>query len=104
MYFANELPFCFLEQEIRITSDLLNFLKKVLKSRYGLDRYTPCIYCEKISHGESVVATLRNFRNHFQLSRHDPVPDPKTMMLRVKNFRATSSALNWKLPKRLRGV
>ena len=28
-----------------------------------------------LTNGESVTANLRNFRNHFQLSRHNPVSD-----------------------------
>ena len=57
-----------------------------------------------LTNRESVTATLRNFRNHFQLSRHDPVPDQKTVLLWVKNFRATSSALKQKPPGRPRSI
>ena len=46
-----------------------------------------------ITNGESVTATLRNFRTHFHLNRHDPVPDRKSILLWVKNFRDTGSAL-----------
>ena len=74
-------------------------------SRHGVDRATPYIYCGKFSHErESVAATLQNFRNRFQLSRHDPVSDRKTILLWVKNFRATGSALKWKPPGRPRSV
>ena len=39
-----------------------------------------------LPNGESVTASLRNFRNHFELSRHDPVPDSKTLLLWVKTL------------------
>ena len=45
-----------------------------------------------LTNGKSITATLRNFRNHFQLSRHDPVSNRKNLLLWVKNFRATGSA------------
>ena len=51
-----------------------------------------------LTNGESVTAALRNFRNHFQLRRRDPVPDRKTVLLWVENFRATGSALKRKPP------
>ena len=57
-----------------------------------------------LPNGESVTASLRNFRNHFQLSRHDPVPDSKTLLLWVKNFRVPGSALKRKPPGRPRSV
>ena len=57
-----------------------------------------------LTNGESVIAALRNFRNHFQLRRRDPVPDRKTVLLWVKNFRATGSALKQKPPGRPRSV
>ena len=38
-----------------------------------------------LTNGESVIAALRNFRNHFQLRRRDPVPDRKSVLLWVKN-------------------
>ena len=53
---------------------------------------------------ESVTAILRNFRNQFQLSRHDPVPNRKTVLLWVKNFRTTGSALKRKPPGRPRSL
>ena len=57
-----------------------------------------------ITNGESVTATLRNFRTNFHLSRHDPVPDQKSILLWVKNFRDTGSALKRKLSGRPRSV
>ena len=57
-----------------------------------------------ITNGESVTATLRNFRTHFHLSRHDPVPDRKSILLWVKNFRDTGSALKRKPFGRPRSV
>ena len=57
-----------------------------------------------LTNRESVTATLRNFINHFQLSRGDPVPNRKTVLLWVKNFRATSLALKWKPPRRPRSI
>ena len=56
------------------------------------------------TNGESVTATLRNFRTHFHLSRHDPVPDRKSILLWVKNFRDTGSALKRKPSGRPRSV
>ncbi|XP_050302993.1 uncharacterized protein LOC126740872 [Anthonomus grandis grandis] len=53
---------------------------------------------------ESVITTQRNFRTHFALGRHDPVPDRKTTLLWVLNFRATGSALKRKLTGRPRSV
>ena len=49
-----------------------------------------------ITIGESVTVTLRNFRTHFHLSRHNPIPDRKSILLWVKNFRDTGSALKRK--------
>ena len=48
--------------------------------------------------GKLVAAILGNFRNHFQLIRHDPVPGRKIILLWVKSFRATGSALKRKPP------
>ena len=53
---------------------------------------------------ESVTATLKNFRNYFQMSRHDPIYDRKTILLWVNDFRAAGSALKWKPPGRPRSV
>ena len=53
---------------------------------------------------ESVTATLRNFRTHFHLSRHDPILDRKSILLWVKNFRDTGSALKRKPSGRPRSV
>ena len=54
--------------------------------------------------GEFETTTLRNFRNHFQLSRQDPVFDLKTLLLWAKNVRATGSALKRKTAGRPRSV
>ena len=45
---------------------------------------------------EAVTATQRAFRVHFNLRRHDPVPARNTILLWVKNFRETGSALKRK--------
>ena len=49
-----------------------------------------------IKTNESVTATQRAFRLHFNLGRHDPVPARNTILLWVTNFRATGSALKRK--------
>lgn len=46
--------------------------------------------------------TQRAFRIHFELGRHDPVPDKKTIVKWVSNFRETGSALKRKSPGRPR--
>ena len=74
-------------------------------SRYGLTgKHLAFIVKSFLTNGESVTATLRNFRNHFQMSRNDPVPDRKTLLHWVKNFRTTGSSLKQKLPGRPRSV
>jgi len=45
---------------------------------------------------ESVITTQRTFRTHFALGRHAPVPDRKTILLWVSNFRVTGLALKRK--------
>ena len=57
---------------------------------------------EFIKNGESVIMAQRSFRRQFSLSRHDPVPDAKTIRRWVSNFRQTSSALNKRSPGRPR--
>ena len=59
---------------------------------------------EYIRNGESVITTQRAFRIRFELGRHDPVPDRKTIHVWVSNFRATGSALKKKSPGRPRTV
>ena len=49
-----------------------------------------------IKTNESVTATQRAFRLHFNLGRHDPVPARNTILLWVANFIATGSALKRK--------
>ena len=46
-----------------------------------------------MKNNESVITTQRTLRTHFALGRHAPVPDRKTILLWVSNFRATDSAL-----------
>ena len=53
---------------------------------------------------ESVITTQRTFRTHFALGRHVPVPDRKTILLWVSNFRAIGSALKRKSTGRPRSV
>jgi hypothetical protein len=55
---------------------------------------------EYIRNGDSVITTQRAFRIRFELGRHDPVPDRKTIHVWVSNFRATGSALKKKSPGR----
>ena len=45
-----------------------------------------------IRNNESVIATQRAFRIYFELNRGDAVPDRKTILLWVPNFRSTGSA------------
>ncbi|CAI6359906.1 unnamed protein product [Macrosiphum euphorbiae] len=51
---------------------------------------------EYIRNGGSAITTQRAFRIRFQLGRHDPVPDRKTIQVWLSNFRATGSALKRK--------
>lgn len=53
---------------------------------------------------DSVILTQRLFRRHFNLNRHAPVPSRNTILLWVKNFRNTSSALKTKPTGRKRTV
>lgn len=53
---------------------------------------------------DSVITTQRTFRTHFALGRRAPVPDRKTILLWVSNFRATGSALKRKSTGRPRSV
>ena len=54
--------------------------------------------------GKSVSATSRNFRNHFQLSKHHPVSDQKIVLLWIKNFRAVGLALKRKSFERTKSI
>ena len=56
------------------------------------------------TNGDFLARTSRIFRNHLQLSMHNPVSDRKTILLWIKNVGATGSALKPKLPGRPRGV
>ena len=49
-----------------------------------------------IKTNESVTATQRAFRLHFNLGRHDPVRARNTILLWVTNLRANGSALKRK--------
>ena len=51
-----------------------------------------------------MIETQINFCTHFALGRHAPVPDRKTILLWVTNFRATGSALKRKPPGRPRSA
>jgi hypothetical protein len=51
-----------------------------------------------LKNAESVIATQRLVRTHFSLGRNATVPDRKTILLWVANFRATGSALEKKPP------
>jgi hypothetical protein len=55
---------------------------------------------EYIRNGGSAISTQRAFRIRFKLGRHDYVPDRKTMLVWMSNFRATGSALKKKPPGR----
>jgi transposase len=54
--------------------------------------------------GDSVIATQRLFRRHFEVGRHGRVPDKKTIFSWVGNFRKTGSALKQKSSGRRRSV
>ena len=43
-----------------------------------------CVVASFLTNGESVTATLRNFRKNLKLSRHDPVSDQKTLELQAQ--------------------
>jgi hypothetical protein len=57
-----------------------------------------------LKNAESVIATQWLVWTHFRLGRNATVPDRKTILLWVANFRATGSALKKKLPRRPRTV
>jgi hypothetical protein len=57
-----------------------------------------------LKNAESVIATQQLVRRHFRLRRNATVPDRKTILLWVANFRATGSALKKKPPGRPRSV
>ena len=54
--------------------------------------------------GDSVIAAQRQFHTHFGVGRHGRVPNRKTVLLWIRNFRQTSSALKWKSPGRPRSL
>ena len=54
--------------------------------------------------GDSVIDAQRQFRTHFGVGRHGRVPNRKTILLWIRNFRQTSSALKRKSPGRPRSV
>jgi transposase len=49
-----------------------------------------------LENGDSIIATQRLFRRHFGVDQHGRVPDRKTILLWVGNFRETGSALKQK--------
>ena len=48
--------------------------------------------------GDSVIAAQHQFRTHFGVGRHRRAPHRKTILLSIRNFRQTSSALKLKSP------
>ena len=54
--------------------------------------------------GDSVIAAQRQFLTHFGVGRHGRVPDRKTILFWIHNFRQTSSALKQKSPGRPRSA
>jgi hypothetical protein len=57
-----------------------------------------------LKNSESVITTQRSVRTHFRLGWNATVPNRKTILLWVANFRATGSALKKKLPGRPHSV
>ncbi|PNF39089.1 hypothetical protein B7P43_G04147, partial [Cryptotermes secundus] len=53
---------------------------------------------------ESVIATQRAFRTHFELGRRDGIPTRNTILRWVASFRATGSTLKKKSPGRSRSA
>ena len=51
-----------------------------------------------------MIAAQRQFRTHFGVSWHGRVPNRKTILLWIRSFRQTSSALKRKFPGRPRSV
>ena len=43
--------------------------------------------------GESVIATHTAFYDHFMLCRNDGIPDRKSILVWVENFRTTGSLI-----------
>ena len=54
--------------------------------------------------GDSVIAAQRQFRTHFGVGWHGRVPNRKTILLWLRNFRQTSSTLKQKSPGRTRSI
>ena len=54
--------------------------------------------------GDSVIVAQRQFRTHFGVGQDGKVPNRKTILLWIRNFRLISSALKRKSPGRLRSV
>ncbi|GBM61704.1 hypothetical protein AVEN_57132-1 [Araneus ventricosus] len=57
-----------------------------------------------LKNGGFVITSERLFSRHFGLDRNAKVPDKKIILLWVRNFRRTSTALKRKPPGRLRSV
>ena len=51
-----------------------------------------------------MIAAERQFRTHFGIRQHGRVPNRKTILLWIRNFRHTSSALKRKSPGRPHGI
>ena len=54
--------------------------------------------------GDSVIAAQRQIRTHFGVGRHGRVTNRKAILLWIRNFQQTSSALKRKSPGRPRNV
>lgn len=89
-------------KQITFYANFLNFASVCKMAWTGEHR--AFIVEDFIKNGESVTQTLRNFKTHFKLNRNDPGPNRKSVMVWVKNFRATGSALKRKPPGRSRSV
>ncbi|PSN41622.1 hypothetical protein C0J52_17771 [Blattella germanica] len=57
-----------------------------------------------LKNNESVVATQRAFRQHFNIHRNDSVPARNTIKLWIKNFRQTACATKKKPEGRPRSI
>ena len=63
---------------------------------FVMDTYFKC--------GDSVIVAERQFPTHFGVGRHGRAPNRKTILLWIRNFRQSSSALKRKSPGRPRSV
>ena len=60
---------------------------------FVVDTYFKC--------GDSMIAAQRQFHIHFGMGQHGKVPNRKTILLWIRNFRQTSSPLKRKSPGRI---